>query len=58
MKGECHIHGSYSPCMFEYWFCETSENVNGETIKDDCTQDFLGIDFWTKMRQEEFWTRP
>lgn len=53
---ECHIHVSYSPCVDDHFVCEIeSYDEFGEIMMEDCEADFEDREFWSEMRQEQFW---
>lgn len=52
---ECYIHGSYSPCMVDYWFCEIAYKREDTLVKEDCAVYFDNPVFWEKLRQEPYW---
>lgn len=56
LEGECRIEASYSPCVHDHFFCTTKTlDSNGQMQEDDCTEDFTNVEFWSAMREEEWW---
>lgn len=55
-EDECEIYTSYNPCVKDHFICEsTSRDDYGERQTDDCTYNFLDVEFWSAMREENWW---
>lgn len=53
---ECSIQVSYNPCETDYFNCElTKWNDYGEQMMEDCAEDFEDREFWSVMREEQYW---
>ena len=56
---DCSAFIQYSPCDETHFVCELSElNEYNEYEITDCTSDFEDFEFWSVMREEEWWMRP
>ena len=54
--GPCSVGISYSPCNETDFYCwVTSVDSAGITDYEDCTADFEDYEFWSMMREEQFW---
>ena len=56
---DCGVQVSYSPCEDDYFMCQITLPADmspyGLVETVDCAEDFEDIQFWTQMREEQWW---
>jgi hypothetical protein len=58
LEGDCAIHVSYNPCVTDHFECVITfpaANEYGLIEQEMCQQDFEDPEFWSLMREDQFW---
>ena len=58
---ECAVYVRYNPCIDDMFICQSTKTAMTDydlVEQEDCTEDFLNVNWWNAMREEEFWFRP
>ena len=54
-ESQCWIYGKYNRCNDSGWDCSVSGYNESGYYYDDCSAEFEDAEFWSEMREEQFW---